>query len=383
MKLVNFNIMEISIPFQSEFKHSLASRKASNSVIFEIIADNGKNGFGEGAPREYVTGESIISTIRTLQTVSEKLKNKSINLSINAIDIIIEIQNQLADILEFSPSAKCAFELALLDLIGKTLSKPVVSFFGDHKAVDILYSGVISDNKSSEIFKILNLIKLSCVKQVKIKAGNDFNANSEKIKLIKSYLDDDIEFRIDVNGAWNLRESLRNIEFYNKYDINIFEQPMGIELKNDYPYLLKNVDDNNKIIVDESICKIDDAIWFIDNKGANGINLKISKHGGLLDTFLIHNLSSDNGFVNQIGCHVGETSILTSANVVFSSLSEDLFAYEGAYGNFLLKFDLIMDPIQFDKNVSLSTEILNGKIGLGIEVDSKLLNLACVSKYHY
>ena len=383
MKLVNFNVIEIAIPFHSKFKHSLASRIKSSSVIFEIIADNGKNGFGEGAPREYVTGESIKTTIRTLRFVSEKLKNKSIDLSINVIDSIREIQNQLADIFEFSPSAKCAMELALLDLIGKTFSKPVVSFFGDHNSVDVLYSGVISNNKSSEIFKILSLIKLSCVKQVKIKVSNNFNANSEKLKIIKSYLDDDIEFRIDSNGAWNLKESLKHIEFYNKYDIKIFEQPMGTKLKKDYPYLLKKVDDNNKIIVDESICKIDDAIWFIDNKGANGINLKISKHGGLLDTLLIHKLSSDNGFENQIGCHVGETSILTSASVVFSALNKDLFAYEGAYGNFLLKFDLINDPIQFDKYGSLSTEVFNCKIGLGIEVDSKLLNSACISKYQY
>lgn len=383
MKLVNFNVIEIAIPFHSKFKHSLASRIKSSSVIFEIIADNGMNGFGEGAPREYVTGESIETTIRALRFVSEKLKNKTINLSANTIDIIKNIQNQLSDILKFSPSAKCAMELALLDLFGKILSKPVMSFFGDQKTIDVSYSGVIADNKFSEISKILNLIKLFYIKQVKIKAGNNFNADLEKFKIIKSYLGDDIEFRIDANGAWNLKEALKRIEFYNKYDVNIFEQPMGTDLKKDYPFLLKRVGDKNKIFVDESICNFDDAMWFIDNKGANGINLKISKHGGLINTLLIHKLSSDNGFENQIGCHVGETSILTSASVVFSALTKELFAYEGAYGNFLLEFDLIKNPVQFDKYGNLNTEVFNSKIGFGIEIDPNLLNSACISRFQH
>ena len=383
MKLVNFNIIEISIPFQSTFKHSLASRIKSSSVIFEIIADNGMTGFGEGAPREYVTGESIKTTVKALRFVSEKLKNKTIDLSVNVIEIIRNTQIELVDILEFAPSAKCAMELALLDLFGKIFTKPVMSFFGERKTKDILYSAVISNNKSSEIFKILNLIKLLCIRQVKIKAGKNFDTDLEKLKIIKSYLDDDIEFRIDANGAWNLEEALKRIESYNKYDVKIFEQPMGTDLKKDYPYLLKRVGDENKIFVDESICNFDDAMWFIDNKGANGINLKISKHGGIINTLLIHKLSSDNGFKNQIGCHVGETSILTSASVVFSALTKDLFAYEGSYGNFLLEFDLIKDPIQFDKYGNLNTEVFNSKIGFGIEIDPNLLNSACISKYQY
>ena len=157
MKFVNFNIIEISIPFQSKFKHSLASRIKSSSVIFEIIADNWMTGFGEGAPREYVTGESIKTTVKALRFVSEKLKNKTIDLSVNVIDIIKQTQIQLIDILEFAPSAKCAMELALLDLFGKKLSKPVMSFFGDQKTLGVSYSGVIADNEFSEISKILNV----------------------------------------------------------------------------------------------------------------------------------------------------------------------------------------------------------------------------------
>jgi len=383
MKLVNFNIFEISIPFRSKFKHALASRSKSSSVIFEIIANNGVAGFGEGTPREYVTGESIKTTVSSLRLISEKLKNKTIDLSENVIDIIERIKDQLADILAFSPSAQCAMELALLDLIGKIFSKPVISFFGDPNKGDILYSGVITIEKPNEILKVLDSIKLLCIKQVKIKAGINLDDDLEKLQIIKSYLDENVEFRVDANGAWNLKESLKRIELYNKYDVSIFEQPMRVELKKDYPNLMKKVGEKNIIIVDESICNFNDAMWFVDNEGANGINLKISKHGGLFNTIAIHKLSSDYGFLNQIGCHVGETSILTSASVVFSALTNNIFAYEGAFGNFLLEFDLIKDPIQFGKYGKLKIDFINKKIGFGIEVDTNLLHSACINKYQH
>ncbi len=54
MKLIEFSIREISIPFATNFKHTLASRIRTSAVLFEIITDEGIHGYGEGTPREYV-----------------------------------------------------------------------------------------------------------------------------------------------------------------------------------------------------------------------------------------------------------------------------------------------------------------------------------------
>jgi L-Ala-D/L-Glu epimerase len=381
MKLVGFNIFEISIPFHNQFKHALAARNKSSSVVFEIIADNGMNGYGEGSPREYVTGESIEATIKALRFVSEKLKNKTIDLSYNIVDTIRNIQIELQEILVFSPSATCAIELALLDMFGKSLSKSALSFLGDQQTMEVFYSGVVTDSEYDNISQSLDKIKAININSAKIKAGRDFNADSEKFKYIRSYLEADVELRVDANGAWNLEEAIERIEFYSKFGVTIFEQPMPVALKQYYPVLLERIDDKNQIIVDESVCTYDDGLWFVENNGANGINLKISKHGGLINTLSIHQLSVDNGFNNQLGCHVGETSILTSAGVVFSALTRDLIAYEGAYGGFLLQFDLIDEPIQFGRNGKLDIKGLNDQKGLGIEINTTLLDSASINSY--
>lgn len=256
-----------------------------------------------------------------------------------------------------------------------------MSFFGKKILSNLSYSGVIKKDEPRELLKFFKMIKSLNINKVKIKDSKNFKSDSARFKFIRSYLGDDVEFRVDENGAWSLNETIKRIEFYQNYGVYIFEQPMASTLKKEYPLLLERIEKINHIIVDESVCTYDDSIWFIKYNAANGINLKISKHGGIINTLLIHHLSTENGFKNQIGCHVGETSILTSAGLVFSCLTKNLMAHEGAYGNFFLKFDLVNSPIQFGQYGHLNLDILNNQVGFGIKVDSVLLQTASMNLY--
>lgn len=374
MKLVGFVIRAIAIPFKTYFKHTLASRNQTSSVLFEIITDTDIHGYGEGAPREYVTGESINSTISTLQMIADKINKIEVRSNDNVLEKILTLHHDFKDDLDRAPSAKCAMELALLDLYGKILSQPVINIFGKKLKSDFSYSGVVSEGKGNEIENFIHLIKALRLKQVKIKSGRDYNNDLDKIKIIQSCLGDDIQLRIDANGAWGFEEATDMIERYSNLGIYIFEQPMSVDKKEKYPLLLEKFDDRIKIILDESVCSDDDARWFVENGGASGFNLKISKHGGLINTLSIHRLASENGLHNQIGCHVGETSILTAAGIIFSALSTNLFAYEGAYGQFLLEHDIVKQPLQFGLDGKYNVEDLIIQSGLGIHVDETLLN---------
>lgn len=378
MNLVNFIIRKTGIPFNISFRHALAARNKSSSVIFEIISDSGLHGYGEGTPRTYVTGESIQSTIDALCLVAEKIKNLSIHPTDNVIEKIQSLHVDLNRELNRSPSAKCAMELALLDIYGKMRSEPVVNLFGEPSTSEVHYSGVISNSNSSQIIKIANNIKKLKLKQVKLKAGSDFKSDLEKYDIIKGFLGDDVAFRVDANGAWNLETAVDRIERYYKKGIDVFEQPLSADRKEDYPLLMDKLDERVKIIVDESVCTYDDALWFTDNRSANGFNLKISKHGGLIETLLIHQLASEKGFQNQLGCHVGETSILTAAGIVFAALTEKLFGYEGAYGTMLLAHDIIRNPLQFGSYGKFNFEHTRIRSGLGIEIDPDLLASASI-----
>ncbi len=383
MKLVEFVIREVAIPFRVQFKHALAARTQTSSVLLEIITDTDIRGYGEGTPREYVTGESVDATIAALQLIAGKMRNLELKPSDNVIDTIVSLQHDFSNILDRNPSAKCAMELALLDAFGKMVSRPVVDFFGETITPEFCFSGVISEGTTTAVLKFAHQIKAAKIKQVKVKASQDYQSDLEKIESIKSILGDDTQLRIDANGAWGFEETVEMIERYCDKGVCVFEQPMPASAKDKYPLLVQKLDDRVKIILDESVCTLEDALWFIENGGAGGFNLKISKHGGIINTVSIHRLASDNGLIDQLGCHVGETSILAAAGIVFAAISDNLFAYEGAYGSFLLEHDIVRHPLQFGLYGKYHIRDLSDKPGLGIKIDPTMLDAHNLQTHHH
>lgn len=51
-----FQILQVRIPFRLTFRHSLAERSESETVVVRASTDEGQIGYGEAAPRRYVTG---------------------------------------------------------------------------------------------------------------------------------------------------------------------------------------------------------------------------------------------------------------------------------------------------------------------------------------
>jgi L-alanine-DL-glutamate epimerase-like enolase superfamily enzyme len=59
MLIEQLNVHKISLPFSGDFSHSRKKGSSANNIIVEVIANHGETkGYGEGAPRRYVTGES-------------------------------------------------------------------------------------------------------------------------------------------------------------------------------------------------------------------------------------------------------------------------------------------------------------------------------------
>jgi L-Ala-D/L-Glu epimerase len=58
VRLVSATVYALRIPFLESVRHSLAGRAWSDSVVVRVVDGDGVEGFGEAAPRPYVTGET-------------------------------------------------------------------------------------------------------------------------------------------------------------------------------------------------------------------------------------------------------------------------------------------------------------------------------------
>jgi L-alanine-DL-glutamate epimerase-like enolase superfamily enzyme len=373
MKISEIRVYEIKIPLNSVFKHALASRRRSSSVVVELTAQDGTRGYGESSPRAYVTGETTETTMDSIRGLGKKLINIELKPENDAIRQIRNIQSAIAGELRNAPSAHCALELALFDLQGKFSKRPVMDYFGPPKTTFLHYSGVLSDVPLAQTKYILTRMQGIGFTQVKLKVSQDCETVFQKLDLIRSALGDDVEIRIDANGAWEIEEAILNICLFRDQGVDIIEQPLPAARREDYPRLRRAVGSDVRIVIDESLCNVEDAKWFVENKGANQFNIKISKVGGLTQALSIYHYAQANSIPCQLGCHVGETSLLTAAGQIFAASADQLAACEGAYGGHLLAWDIVDRPLQFDQRGRCTLKEVSGGPGLSVSVNAALL----------
>jgi L-alanine-DL-glutamate epimerase-like enolase superfamily enzyme len=374
MKIKQCRLRLLHIPFVVVFKHSTKSRSDVESILVEVELESGIIGYGESLPRDYVTGE-------TIQSVKDSLLNKvfpimtGIELSSyeDTIKLLEEFESVIPNLEPHELCVKAAFELALLDAVGKSLNISVLDMLGGPKQESIKYSGVVSADNPAVVEQFLKQYKNFGIDTVKLKVGAEPERDLENIKIARNILGPKASIRIDANEAWNLEQAKQQLTILMEYNIDSVEQPMPAANKEDYPELLKYIDKRLLISLDESLCSYDDGKWMAENKGGSLFNLRISKNGGIINSLKLHKLAKENGIQCQLGAQVGETSLLSSAGLILASLVGDCVYHEGAFGTLLLEKDIVNHPIQFGKHGSLHIDQIRNLPGLGVTVDTSKL----------
>ena len=114
MRIERLDVFSFPVPFKAVFRHASASRSHAENLIVAARSDDGITGYGEGCPRDYVTGETVEGGAafirRHAQAIGDEVTDGP-NLWAWADAHRSEIDEH--------PAAFCAIELAVLDLLGK------------------------------------------------------------------------------------------------------------------------------------------------------------------------------------------------------------------------------------------------------------------------
>jgi muconate cycloisomerase len=377
MKIIACRLRETHIPFKVSFKHALHTRREVQGIILEVELSDGQIGYGECLPRDYVTGETHQSVILALSnTVLPALLNKSFS----SFDELQQWINTFFEIHNIDNRQTCVLaitELALIDAYAKSMQTSVFNLFGAqntrHKTIDICYSGTYSLG-SHEAFQRYQTVydKLSLT-QFKVKVGTDLEAELALIDKIRNANSGDIEIRLDANGAWNLEQAIDALNKFSHKDVICCEQPLPVELKTDYPKLVSALNGSMDICIDESLCHLDDALWFAENAGATVFNLRVSKLGGISACLAIAKIAQKHHIDCQLGAQVGETAILTAAGHTLAKLLPKCRFYEGAFGTYLLEQDITHPSVMFAQEGKLPLSLLQKNAGFGVNIKQNLL----------
>ena len=361
MKIDKADVQEIAIPFKFTFKHALAARNKGRSVIVKLVDEEGRVGFGESAPREYVTGETPASVMEALRAgfLPDLLQNSFESME----DVTSWIEAGLEGLPRNRHAAFCAVELALLDLAGRAFGVSCAGFDGPVVHEEFVFSAVISADGVEAAAKACQLVKAFGFPRVKLKVGISHQTDLEILASARGILGDGVGLRVDANCAWTAEEALRNLEDMARFDLEGVEQPLREKDIAGLKWLTSR--SPMPVITDESLATLEDARRLAGEEACHVFNVRISKCGGLFNAFRIRDVAREAGIRCMLGAQVGETAILSAAGRHFAARTPDLLFLEGSYGTILLEEDVAREDLTVGPGGH--ARILRGA-GAGIEV---------------
>ena len=368
MKIRHISIERIRIPLKVRFSQANNSTHQSDSVILRLETEKGTVGYGESCPRPYVTGENAQTVIQDIHSITDKLKTHQFS-ALNSIQTFVskELPTQIG------LSSICALELAMLDAWSKEYQTSLLEALGGNPLSQVHYSGVVPMCSPDKLEKILPILKRFEFKGLKLKIGTDLSLNVANVRKIREAYGMDMPIRVDVNTSWKYCDALEQIPVLMKYGIRSFEQVFHPSQNKEMGEITALFGINGSIMADESLTSYESACELLENKQCNHLNLKISKNGGIFNTLRIYELARKYGIPCQLGAHFGETSILTAAGLLVSSIARDLTAHEGGFGTNLLDSDITDAPLSFNQKAKIET--ISKQLapwGIGVRISESL-----------
>lgn len=373
-------VYHLALKLKRTVSHATARRAVSEPIIVAVELMNGAVGYGETLPRAYVTGEDNESAIRHL---AGEFPSQVINMRpasfFEALDAIDALPFVAADGTG-CPAARACMELALLDAYSRGFDRSIdqiagwmdlVGFGPPGSARRVRYSGVLASESIDSLRKNLRLMYWYGLRHFKLKVG--FADDDGRVALAAGILGrairkDRATLRLDANGVWSLEQAVERLRRWADVPIAGVEQPLSPADDHLLPELCERT--QSRIFHDESLVTLDDADRLHQLGVADGFNIRISKCGGLLPALRIAAFAAQRGIRIQLGCMVGESSILTAAGVRFLGSAPRVEFVEGAFGRLLMAEDVARRSLTFR---------LGGRLpridsaGLGCRVDPELL----------
>jgi L-Ala-D/L-Glu epimerase len=377
-KVTEVQVFAVDLPLRVPFRHAAAQRRQSNSVFLRLRFDDGTDGWGESLPRAYVTGETVDGAIALLR---DRIGPALLGHHFGSLDDVVAFLTECdgaapaswVDPCQRQAAAWCAVDLALLDALTRIEDRPALAALVAQPssttgtAPRLRYSGVVSADRGRRALTTLLKLRAFGLRQVKLKVGVDGAVGAARTA--RRLLGSGVDLRVDANMAWPAGDASTLVDALMDAGVGWFEQPVAAD---DLDTMARLVERSGAAIVaDESLTTRSSLSTLIDRHACTGVNVRISKCGGLVAAHARCREALDAGLELQVGCHVGESSLLSSAQLTLlaalACLQPGVRYAEGCFGHHLLADDPASPVLQFGYGGRLPRR--PGGAGLGVDID--------------
>lgn len=381
MRIVELTACIVQLPLRREITHASATRRHSANLLVRCRLADGTEGWGEGVPRCYVTGETPEGALQQLR--GTPLKEQLDRDCTSWQDVI-----QLCDV--FKPriaqpdprdhranAVRCAVELSILDAFGRHFGQPVSELVRQFAPARDLYApqdcvrystAITAEGHMRERLSALKM-RVYGFRQCKVKVGMSGADDATRLRRIRFWIGHRMDLRVDANEAWRTNELAQQLEPLLPYGISCVEQPVPHDELEALAKVRRRLP--VPIMLDESLTSLTDARRAIALGACDFFNIRLSKCGGFLASLRLAALAHQSGLGYQLGCHPGETGILSAAGRHWAANVCGVRYLEGSYDRHLLRELVTCEDITFGYG-GQATALRTA--GLGVTVDCGVLS---------
>ncbi|APX02394.1 mandelate racemase/muconate lactonizing enzyme family protein [Arthrobacter sp. QXT-31] len=278
MKIERIELFQVDLPYSGGIYHLSGGRtyESFDASIVKITTDDGTTGWGESTPfgATYVAAHALGARAGIAELAPALLGRdpRQVDRNYDLMDATLVGHNH----------AKAPLDIACWDIFGKSVGLPVYELLGGSTGVPMSMMSSIHAGDPEEMRARVADHRARGYRGHSIKVGTADSEggpalDAERITACLADREPGEFYFVDANGGMTPETVLRmqallkpGLDFVFEAPVSTRRETMSLRQRFQYP-----------IILDELIQQDEDVIWTIAQDAADGINLKVSKSGGL------------------------------------------------------------------------------------------------------
>lgn len=315
MKIRSIEASAFRLPNRRSFKWAGLQVELGNFVLVRAWTDDGLVGYGEATPLPDWGGDFGRRSGETLATVISMVNDIFAPALVGEDPTRVTAAHRIMDRLVVGNSyAKCAIDIALHDLWGKSVGQPIYRLLGGAVRDSVSVAHMIGLMQETEAAKEGIAAVADGVRALQIKGGVDAERDIRLVRTLRKELGSQVTLRLDANqGYGHAKEASRTVARLADAGVDLVEQPtVGLAFLSEV-----TAGATVPIIADESCWDIADALDVVRHRAADCISIYLAKAGGFAGARGVAAVAES----QRIACDINgsiESAIGNAANTHFA-----------------------------------------------------------------
>ena len=363
MKISRIETLPVRVPVHPgrAIRSSVKYTGVNTFLFLKLHTDEGITGLGEVSCDPSWSGEDFVTAAHYVDSIFSPLLKGEDPTHIERLTA------KLRSAIAGNSFTKAALEMAMWDLLGKSVGLPVYKLLGGKVRDFVPTKFSVSGAEPAEAAKIAEWAVGAGFRTLKVKVGIEPDADVARVRAVRHAIGPKVRLGVDANGGWSPRVAIQTIRRLCEFDIFFVEQPVPALDVTWLADVRRNV--QVPIMADESVFSLQDAMSVVRAGAADVLSVYVGKGGGIGPARKVAALTEAAGLVSTVGSNL-ELGVASAAMIHLAMATPGIGAEEfpcDIIGPLYYGDDLLAEPLPIQGGEARPLE----RPGLGVELDEK------------